>query len=250
MILHRWIALASLTLAITFVGCQRNSRQVLEDTKSAGNHAGKAFKSLGGKHGESRQVASDDEFGLQNEAANYSSKGLADGEAWGDEATSSMRSLDKDAEGGDSSSPYAQAGKGPGEAGSGLPPVENFLEPTGEMASVFSKIYFETDDYNVKGEENQRRIAVIAAYLKQHANLFVVVEGHADERASAAYNFALGSRRSNSVRNQLIDAGADSAHLFVISYGKDKPEVAGNDESAWKLNRRVQFKVYEKPLSQ
>jgi peptidoglycan-associated lipoprotein len=66
----------------------------------------------------------------------------------------------------------------------------------------------------------------------------VTVEGHCDERGTREYNLALGERRANSVRNYLVALGIDGNRVQTISYGKERPEVGGSDESVWAQNRR------------
>ncbi|HEX7928055.1 MAG TPA: OmpA family protein, partial [bacterium] len=47
-------------------------------------------------------------------------------------------------------------------------------------------------------------LATNATWLKAHPNVRVRVEGHCDERGTSEYNLALGSRRSNQVRDYLV----------------------------------------------
>jgi peptidoglycan-associated lipoprotein len=65
------------------------------------------------------------------------------------------------------------------------------------------------------------------------------IEGHCDERGTREYNLALGERRAESVQKFLLNQGIVSNRLDTISYGKERPAVMGNDESAWKQNRRA-----------
>jgi peptidoglycan-associated lipoprotein len=41
------------------------------------------------------------------------------------------------------------------------------------------------------------------------------------------------------VENQLRSNGIDLANIRTVSYGEDKPAVAGSGESAWSQNRRA-----------
>lgn len=70
-----------------------------------------------------------------------------------------------------------------------------------------------------------------------------VIEGHADERGSEEYNLALGERRAESVRKYLTALGVSKGQLKVVSYGEAKPAVRGHDESAWRWNRRAEFRA-------
>jgi peptidoglycan-associated lipoprotein len=77
-----------------------------------------------------------------------------------------------------------------------------------------------------------------AAWLQQYRSVQIVIEGHCDERGTREYNLALGERRANSVKEYLVSQGVDANRLRTISYGKERPAVAGSNESAWAQNRR------------
>jgi peptidoglycan-associated lipoprotein len=82
--------------------------------------------------------------------------------------------------------------------------------------------------------------------MKNHPRLYVFVEGHCDKRGSGSYNFALGANRANGVRTALIQEGVSPDRVFTVSYGKEKLLFEEDGEEFHRLNRRSQFKVYEK----
>jgi len=65
------------------------------------------------------------------------------------------------------------------------------------------------------------------------------VEGHCDERGTREYNLALGERRANAAKNYLSTLGVELSRITVVSYGKERPDALGSDETAWGLNRRA-----------
>lgn len=77
-----------------------------------------------------------------------------------------------------------------------------------------------------------------AAWLGKYSSVKLAVEGHCDERGTREYNLALGERRATAVRNYLVAKGVAADRLSTISYGKERPEVMGSDESSWARNRR------------
>jgi peptidoglycan-associated lipoprotein len=140
-----------------------------------------------------------------------------------------------------------QASQTPGEAGSNLPGIDGFSDPVrADQVRVFQNVHFETNDHSIRGNDNKRIVANIAGYMQQHPNLNLFIEGHCDKRGPAAYNLALGARRSNAVRNQLVKEGVDPERLFTISYGKERPIALGDDPESLQINRRAQFKLYER----
>ena len=80
-----------------------------------------------------------------------------------------------------------------------------------------------------------------AAYLREHAGVRVLVEGHADDRGSNEYNLALGDRRANSAKNYLVKSGVAAIRITTISYGEEQPLCMQHSESCWYRNRRGHF---------
>ena len=138
-----------------------------------------------------------------------------------------------------------QAKEVPGEPGGKIPGIGAFHNPSKSLQSLFAKIYFNTDQHLPKSKEHYQTLNRISNYLKKHPEVYVFVSGHCDERASEAYNLALGTRRSNYIRNFLIKSGVNPNQLYTISYGKEKPQALGHSPTSWAKNRRVAFKIYE-----
>lgn len=111
-----------------------------------------------------------------------------------------------------------------------------------DPASPLSKrvIYFAFDSAEVT-PEGRDLIAAHAKYLSGHPEMTVVLEGHADERGSREYNLALGERRSKAVERMMTLQGVGAKQLQVISFGEERPVALGHDDSAWRLNRRVEL---------
>ncbi len=103
--------------------------------------------------------------------------------------------------------------------------------------------YFDFNSNNVHDSDYQA-LTVQAIYLANHPNAKVRLEGNADNRGSREYNIALGWRRDQSVEALLEQQGVLKKQIDKMSYGKERPAVFGNNEYAWKLNRRVNL-IYE-----
>lgn len=78
-----------------------------------------------------------------------------------------------------------------------------------------------------------------AQWLVANPGTRVTIEGHCDERGTREYNLALGERRANSAKNYLATLGIDPSRITTLSYGKERPDAVGSDESAWAQNRRA-----------
>jgi peptidoglycan-associated lipoprotein len=115
--------------------------------------------------------------------------------------------------------------------------------PTGELLSK-RVVYFDFDRADIRAD-SQAVVSAHAAYLSKNPAQKVRLEGHADERGSREYNIGLGERRGQAVRRALLLSGVAEAQLSTVSYGEERPAVAGSDEQAYALNRRVEI-VYLK----
>lgn len=218
--------------SIVLSGCHRSSDEVWNDTKTAGHHMSRGVGTLGGKHATSQQVTDPSQMGLDK---------TQDFVAYSDEQDSTKMEA-----GGEEAIP--QPKETPGEPGSSIPGIDGFKDPLQDpaTASIFEHIHFAYNSSLIKGDENLRIIHSINDYLKSHPKCYVFIEGHCDKRGPAAYNFSLGANRSNSVRSLLIQEGANPDHLFTVSYGKEKLLFNEDSEEFQKLNRRAQFKIFEK----
>ncbi|MCB1148538.1 MAG: OmpA family protein [Chlamydiia bacterium] len=225
---------ALLSMGLSMTGCcKRSGTEVWDDTCTATRYMGQGVGTLGGKHGDSRQICNRDEFCR------------APVQSYRDEFTPLQ-----DEEGRDmvcmeniQQSPYS-----PGDKGSPIPGIEAFRDPQKDvmLSAIFENIQFPFDSEKIQGQDNLRKVRTVADYLKKNPNVYVFIEGHCDERGPQAYNLALGTRRANAVRTVLVAEGIDPSRLFTVSYGKERPFVQGHDENAWALNRRSQFKIYER----
>ena len=115
--------------------------------------------------------------------------------------------------------------------------------PSGELLSK-RIVYFDFDSAEVRAD-SQTVVAAHARYLAGAPAQKVRLEGHADERGSREYNIGLGERRAQSVRRALMLQGVAESQITTVSYGEERPAVAGSDEQAYAANRRVEI-VYLK----
>lgn len=236
----RVMAFYALASSMLFTAsCQRSSQDSWEDTKTCSRHMTRGLRCLGGKNGDSRAINCREEFlGQEYYSGNYSvgedfialpDQNYDDGIAMGDYAA-------------------RQPMESPGDPGSSIPGIEAFRDPSSNprWANIYRNVHFEYNSNQVKGQENLSIIHDIANNMRQNPNIYIFVEGHADERGPEAYNLALGSRRCNAVRNMLIQEGVSPDNIFTISYGKERPLVFDHNDECWAINRRAEFKVYQR----
>ncbi len=104
-------------------------------------------------------------------------------------------------------------------------------------------VYFDYDRALIRDDQKPTLRGNSSAIVSRDEWRTIVVEGHCDERGSEEYNLALGERRANSVKQYLANLGVPSGRMDTVSFGESKPAVQGHDESAWKWNRRAEFRV-------
>lgn len=111
---------------------------------------------------------------------------------------------------------------------------------TSAMSNLPRIVYFDFDSYIVKDDFRpviEANAKVLVADRKRH----LAVEGHTDDRGSSEYNLALGQRRAEAVAKSLTLLGAEASQLEPVSFGKERPAVQGDGESAWAKNRRAEL---------
>ncbi len=105
------------------------------------------------------------------------------------------------------------------------------------IVNVGDRVFFEFDSSELTVDA-QATLDAQAAWLMQYPDTNITVEGHADERGTREYNLALGDKRAFSVYSYLAQSGIDTNRMEYVSWGKERPEVIGSDETAYSQNRR------------
>jgi peptidoglycan-associated lipoprotein len=149
------------------------------------------------------------------------------------DTTASSTSSTASASGSSSTASTASSGSAPSGSAAG-----STTSPADTLATIGNTVYFSYDsaalDGNSKGSLFRQ-----AAFLNANPTLTVTIEGHCDERGTREYNLALGERRAAAARDYLLAQGVDPARIKVISYGKERPAMAGSNEESWAKNRRA-----------
>jgi peptidoglycan-associated lipoprotein len=106
------------------------------------------------------------------------------------------------------------------------------------VVNVGDRVYFDFDSFDIRADARPVLDAQ-AAWLVRYPNVVVRLEGNADERGTREYNFALGARRANAVRDYLVSRGVMGQRIETVSYGKERPINPGSDEAAYAQNRNT-----------
>ena len=105
-------------------------------------------------------------------------------------------------------------------------------------SSVGDRVFFDTDSTEINAA-GQATLDKQAEWLNRYPRYTFTVEGHADERGTREYNFALGAHRAEAAKEYLIAKGVAGSRIKTMSYGKERPVAVCNDISCWSQNRRA-----------
>ena len=106
----------------------------------------------------------------------------------------------------------------------------------------FSDITFEFDKATLT-DVGRGRVYLIAQKLKEGKNVKVEVQGHTDYIGTDEYNKALGLKRAETVKAELVKLGVDPTHMSTVSFGETKPLIDKETPWARAVNRRVEFVI-------
>jgi peptidoglycan-associated lipoprotein len=110
--------------------------------------------------------------------------------------------------------------------------------PQDFVVNIGDRVFFESDSTELSSTA-QATLDKQARWLNQYSRYSFTMEGHADERGTREYNFALGARRSEAAKEYLVSKGVASSRIRTTSYGKERPVAVCNDISCWSQNRRA-----------
>jgi pilus assembly protein CpaD len=103
-------------------------------------------------------------------------------------------------------------------------------------------VHFETDRSAIVPSE-AKNLAAFLAGVDPRQRGGIVVEGHADARASDAYNLRLSGRRADTVAAFVRDRGFDEVEAYVVAFGERAPAAPNDTAEGLALNRRVEVTI-------
>lgn len=84
------------------------------------------------------------------------------------------------------------------------------------------------------------QLDAIAAAMRAHDDIDLVLEGHTDSRGADQYNMSLSDRRAVAVKAKLVeDYGIPAARVSAVGYGETQPVASNETEEGRARNRRV-----------
>jgi outer membrane protein OmpA-like peptidoglycan-associated protein len=119
-----------------------------------------------------------------------------------------------------------------------------FIRLEGSSVRILQQVHFATGKADIL-PDSFPILQEIANLLKVTPNIHrMSIEGHTDNRGSAALNLHLSQARSESVMNWLIGRGGiEAKRLEAHGYGMTRPIEDNNTDDGRTANRRVEFKI-------
>lgn len=106
------------------------------------------------------------------------------------------------------------------------------------VVNVGDRVYFDFDQFTIRADAIDT-LAKQAQWLNRYPGVQVRIEGNCDERGTEEYNFGLGARRAELVKEFLINHGVDGSRITTVSYGKARPIDPGDNDEAWAKDRNA-----------
>jgi peptidoglycan-associated lipoprotein len=110
-------------------------------------------------------------------------------------------------------------------------------EELAAAAAGLEDVFFQFDSWTLT-EEGKQTLERALGWFEQDPSSNLIIEGHADQRGTQAYNMVLAKKRAAAVQDYLSQLGVSPSRLAAISYGKDKPFCQDATEVCYQLNRR------------
>ena len=108
------------------------------------------------------------------------------------------------------------------------------------MVLTLGDVLFDTGQATLKpGAASE--IERLAAFLKQHADTRIRIEGHTDSVGTEAYNDDLSRRRAQAVSDALAQLGVGRDRIDVLARGEGFPIVSNDTSAGRQQNRRVEI---------
>jgi len=82
----------------------------------------------------------------------------------------------------------------------------------------------------------------VANFLKQNPSAHLLIEGYCDWKGTPAYNKALGDRRASTIKEFMVELGADPNRIDTLSIG-DESAIPNASRDEARLDRRADFLI-------
>jgi outer membrane protein OmpA-like peptidoglycan-associated protein len=99
-------------------------------------------------------------------------------------------------------------------------------------------VLFDFDTYNIKPESYKLLDAAYAA-LENDKDMYIVIDGNTDAVGTETYNQELSEKRSQAVKDYLVNKGINGDRIEMHASGENQPVASNSTDNGRRLNRRT-----------
>ena len=107
---------------------------------------------------------------------------------------------------------------------------------------LIEHVYFGFDKYNLTAANKSKAVSNASKLSAVSSDTTVKVLGNTDEWGSDEYNYALGLKRANAVKDVLVANGV-TTNISLVSLGESNPVCTEKTKDCWAKNRRVEHEL-------
>ncbi|MCG3654271.1 OmpA family protein [Aliarcobacter butzleri] len=107
---------------------------------------------------------------------------------------------------------------------------------------LIEHVYFGFDKYNLTADNKSKAVSNASKLSAVSSDTTVKVLGNTDEWGSDEYNYALGLKRANAVKDVLVANGV-TTNISLVSLGESNPVCTEKTKDCWAQNRRVEHEL-------
>jgi outer membrane protein OmpA-like peptidoglycan-associated protein len=122
-------------------------------------------------------------------------------------------------------------------------PKRSLVQVTKNQIVIKRKVHFATGTANLMPDSMQLLDSIVDVLASNPGITLVEVQGHTDNRGSAASNMRLSQARASAVMDYLVRGGIADSRLRARGYGPTKPKAPNITPGMRAKNRRVEFVI-------
>jgi len=107
-------------------------------------------------------------------------------------------------------------------------------------AMILEGIVFEFNSARIK-PDSEPVLTKALNILLENPSIEVEIHGHTDNIGKASYNLNLSQARANSVKQWLVEHGAEAARIGTRGFGFTRPVASNDTDEGRQQNRRIEF---------
>ncbi|WP_149275026.1 OmpA family protein [Pareuzebyella sediminis] len=107
---------------------------------------------------------------------------------------------------------------------------------------IFKNVLFDFDEFRLH-EPAKKELEGIRAYLIDHPELFITINGHCDATGDQSYNQKLSELRAKAVAQYLMLIGVSGQQITWAGAGGNHPIAPNTTREGRRKNRRVEFVI-------